>query len=267
MRRKLGKYLTLIRIGWQGVLAYRTEAILWALIDFLPLLTQFFIWQAIFQQRQKIRGMNFEQVVTYYFLLAFVKGITRTYFEGRMIGMIKKGEIAILLLKPLNIFSFFVIREISWKIIRQSFTFLLTIMAFVLLRNKIAFHLTSGWSLLVLLAFVIIGFSISALLSFLVGIAAFWFEEARSLIHARWILVGFLSGSFFPLVFLPVKVQRLAYFLPFRFVSFTPVNFLAGQEARWPQELFWGVIWLFLLALLVSFCWQKGVKKFTAVGN
>lgn len=261
------QYSALIKAGWQSVLSYRVEAFLWATVDFFPLLAQFFVWQAVFNLKNQVRGMGFKEVITYYFLLTFVKGITRTYFEGRMINMIKRGSIAALLIKPLNIFSYFVVQEISWKLVRQVFTFLLAIIAFFLIGNKISVLNITPLSCALFAGFILIGFWVSSLLSFLLGIVAFWIEEARGLVHARWILVGFLSGSFFPLAFLPTKIQRLAYTLPFRFMSFTPVSVLLGEKINWVGELTKGVIWIVILAFLASFFWRKGVKKFIAVGN
>jgi ABC-2 type transport system permease protein len=71
------------------------------------------------------------------------------------------------------------------------------------------------------------------------------------------------------MTFMPDWVQRIAFYLPFQWTFFFPINALVGQPT--PLELFTGLgmqlLWILIGLGGVIIVWHFGARRFSSVGN
>jgi len=112
---------------------------------------------------------------------------------------------------------------------------------------------------------VVMNFFIGSLL----GMIAFWSPEVWAPRFIFFILVSFFAGGLFPLDILPVTLQRIFALLPFSYLQYFPIKIYLGKLST--PELLQGftiaVIWSFLLYLLVTLVWHRGLKEYSSEGN
>lgn len=132
--------------------------------------------------------------------------------------------------------------------------------------NYISLNHKSILPFLVLLIF-------SAIIQFLIycllGITVFWTEESSNLLDLWNQVGGFLSGTYFPLSFLPEPFYNLVSMLPFKYIIYYPIDIYLRNEGislDILRAIGVDIVWIFILLLLLNYVWKKGLKKYTAYG-
>jgi len=82
-------------------------------------------------------------------------------------------------------------------------------------------------------------------------------------------LAAFLGGALFPLRFLPANLYTIVYHLPFKYLFDFPANIYLGKIAT--TEIIYSFIeiiaWIVLFYCFYHISFQRGLKKYTAVGR
>jgi len=130
--------------------------------------------------------------------------------------------------------------------------------------------LNPTWLQIVVFAIAIWGaYLIRALSLALLGMISFWTTRVSAIYNLFFALELILSGRLVPMTFMPLWVQKAAYFFPFQSSFYFPINALVGQPT--PIELFSGLLFqLFWIAggvLLLNVVWHFGIRRFSSVGN
>jgi ABC-2 type transport system permease protein len=219
---------TILRICIEERLVYRGDFMLGTLMRFLPIVTQIFLWGAIFASTgtSTIAGYGHGEFVAYY-LLTMV-GRAFSSMPGLASGIarqIRQGEIKKFLIQPVDMLSFLLLSRMAHKLVYYvvaAFPFALVFFlcrgyfpGFPPLETFVAF-LTS-----LVLAF-LLGFFLEAA----IGMIAFWFLEVSSLLFVYMLLNFFLSGHMFPLDMLR-SVPLGGGFTCFDLVQLLPLQYLA----------------------------------------
>jgi ABC-2 type transport system permease protein len=124
------------------------------------------------------------------------------------------------------------------------------------------------YTLLFLLS-LIIGMLIIFELTYIFGLLAFFTQRAW---YLNWYLDGFktiFGGTVVPLWFYPDTLKRMSMFLPFRYITFEPVNFFLQRtsvEESW-RVLFLGVGWIVMLRLLSTLIYRRIMNRIAINGG
>jgi ABC-2 type transport system permease protein len=118
------------------------------------------------------------------------------------------------------------------------------------------------------------GFTLTALVSvlwffvwFLLSSSAFWLEESWVLRVIFVIVARFLSGAVIPLDLFPVPLQRALEFTPFPYLTYVPVQVLAGTyQGSLPFAGAITLLWTLVALCLALGVWRKGVRLYSAAG-
>ena len=78
-----------------------------------------------------------------------------------------------------------------------------------------------------------------------------------------------LSGRLVPLTLMPAWVQQLAWYLPFQWTFYFPIEALVGNlsPARLLVGLGMQLLWITVGMFGVNIVWRFGIKQYSAVGN
>lgn len=265
------KYLSVFKISFAQEFTYRLSFIMWRIRNITQIFLVFFLWSSIFSgQRQELFGYNRDKILTYVFGILILRAIVLSARAVDVAGEISRGDITNLLLKPINYFRYWMTRDISSKILNFSFAAVEATALYFILKPPF-FVQTNPVNIVLFIISVILAVFIFFHLLFLVNMIAFWVPEAGWAGQFLFIVIftEFLSGGVFPIDILPGLAQKIIYSLPFPYLLFFPLQIYLGKfsTAIILRGLGIAVIWLLTLAFSANFVWDKGIKKYEAVGR
>lgn len=255
-------------------LAYRADFAFATLVRFLPIITQVYLWGAIYQAQgaqdtRVINSYTYGDMVAYSLLV--MVGRAFSSMPGLTTGIardIRDGTIKKFLIQPVDMLDYLFWHRVAHKLVYYVIAFVPFALVFWLCSSY--FHgwpstaTLVAWVLSLLLAF-LIGFLIESLM----GLVAFWFLEVSSLVFVYMLVSYFLSGHMLPLDWLPAPIGDWIRLLPFKYLAFVPAAVLLEKYS--PQqltiELCLGAGWVFALYLLNRLALTRGLRRYSAYGG
>jgi len=272
---------TIFRIGLEERLVYRADFALGTLMRFLPIITQIFLWAAVFESvgNGRVAGYTYSNMVAYYLLTMVSRAFSSMPgLASGVAGQIRSGEIKKFLVQPVDLIGFMFLNRIAHKLTYYTVAFFPFALVFYLCRGFFAGWppdvLTSqGWSsldiLLIYISTLLMGFLLGFFLEMCIGLIGFWFLEVTSLLFVYMLLNFFLSGHMFPLDMLPEWAATIVDLFPLKYLAYFPAAVLLGQLE--PAEIIWGlkveVCWLVTFMILSRLMYSYGVKQYSAYGG
>jgi ABC-2 type transport system permease protein len=218
------------QLAYAGELALRTTFLVIILFVFLQL------WRATFaaEGAETIAGFTVAQMIWY---LAFTEAIvtSRGRVSAIIDGEVRGGEIAYRLVRPYGYAAYHLAQHAGERSLRFAINLSVGSALALLYVGPVplAWHgLAAGAA--VALAGVLIDF----LVSFAIGLLAFWIEDTSSvqLIYTRLLML--LGGMLLPLEMFPEPVRAVAHALPFSTMLYAPARLaLGGVDAAWLSDL------------------------------
>ncbi len=269
---------TILRICIEERLAYRVDFWLGTLLRFLPIVTQIFLWSAIFAgvsasrgggAGTQIGGFSYPDVVAYFLLAMVSRAFSSMPGLASSISLqIRNGEIKKYLVQPVDPVGFLLLMRMAHKLVYYGIAIGPFAVVFFLCRgffpgwpppDVMAAYVTS-----LLLAF-LMGYFLEAA----IGMIGFWFLEVSSLLFVYMLMNFFLSGQMFPLDFLPEPWDAAIRLLPFQYLAYFPAAVFLGKVAG--PELWWGLTvqagWTIVLIVTCRVVYARGVRRYSGYGG
>ena len=187
-----------------------------------------------------------------------------------MAGEISSGDLTNFLLKPVSYFKYWFTRDLSSKALNLSFAVVETTILYFILKPPFFFQ-TDVAQIMAFVFSLVLAIILFFGLLFLSNLITFWMPEqgwsAQFLVIV--VITDFLSGGFFPLDIFPLALQRILYALPFPYLLFFPLQVYLGKISG---AMMWGglliaMAWVLVLMVALNFVWNKGIRKYEAVGR
>ena len=200
--------LATIRVNWvilriclEERLVSRADFAFATLVRFLPIVTQIFLWGAIYDSSpvKELNGYSYEDIVAYY-LLAMV-GRAFSSMPGLASGIardVRDGTIKKFLTQPIDMLGYLFWHRVAHKLV---YYFVATgpfLLVFYLCRDYFP-GWPDGLTIAAWLASLGMAFLIGFLMESLIGLISFWFLEVSSLLFIYMMFNYFLSGHMIPL--------------------------------------------------------------------
>ncbi|MEC7677764.1 MAG: ABC-2 family transporter protein [Planctomycetota bacterium] len=268
----------IFRTALEERLVYRGDFALGTLMRFLPIITQIFLWFAVFDAIDQkgentsgtIGGFSFEEIVAYYLLTMLGRAFSS--MPGLASGIakqIREGEIKRYLIQPIDLITFLLLNRVAHKFAYYVIAAGPFALVFFLCRN----YFVDGWpNLTTVIAFIlslIMGFLIGFFLEASIGMIGFWFLEVSSLLFVYMLFSFFLSGHMFPLTLLPDGIEQLVTFLPLKYLAYFPAAIFLQKipEDELLYELGLEACWLVFFIILCRVAYSRGVKRYSGFGG
>jgi len=249
---------------------YRWNFFLRSLFGLFPLVGTVFIWGAIFEAKGGgINNFDYASVV-YYFLLVLVLDslITPGDDEWQVATDIRDGQMNSFLVKPMNYLVYRVALFVSNRLLYTVVTLPVIILVFVVFQHYLVWP--SSWATWILaIISVFLAASLQFLISYSVAMLAFWMLEISTVVFIIYSFEYFLSGHMFPLSFMPVAFQEVLKLLPFPYELYFPISIFMDKvhgAALW-EGLLIQFCWVLIIAFGANTLWQRGLKRYQAVGG
>ena len=250
------------------------------LMRFLPIVTQVFLWNAIFDatrsddpQTASIAGFSRYDMMAYYLLAMVGRAFSSMPGLTSVVArQIQSGEIKKFLTQPVDPIGCMLLQRIAHKLVYYLIATLPFALVFYLCRS----FFPDGWpSAGVLVGFVlslVMAFLLGFFIEFCLGMVGFWFLEITSLAFIYMLLNFFLSGHMFPLELLDVgspMLRTIVEAFPLKYLAYFPAAVFLGKvpEDRLAWELMIEACWLLFFVVLARVLWWRGTARYSAFGG
>jgi ABC-2 type transport system permease protein len=271
--RGLHKYLKILRIALVERLAYRADFFLTTFFRFMPLITTFLLWEAIYKGsgKDKIADFTRDKMIAYLLLVQISRMFSS--MPGLSTGIardIRDGNLKKYLLQPIDMLWYLLSYRGAHKLAYIATTALPYAVLFFLFRDVFD-ELPGPGTLLAYLLSLLLAFLIGFFFEACIGIAGFWFLEVTSLMYIINIFTYFVSGQMFPLELLAQYpgVTEVLQLLPFQYLAYFPA--MVFLEKKQGAELIAGLLielgWAVGLILLSRWMYRLGLRHYSAYGG
>jgi ABC-2 type transport system permease protein len=225
------------------------------------------MWTAIFQNTPIIAGFTVKEMITYLLIGYLFQVMVRNFLADVIARDIKNGTLSMYLIQPMSYFSFVLIKEIGRISVATILSMLSQLLVILLFYQQIIFNFNPLY-LATIFIMLIFAFLSELLISYLIGLIAFWTDEVEGIYSTTNSLKKFFSGGFFPLNLLPHTFLTISFLLPFAYSFYVPtqlyLNKLSIQQGF--QGLFIQLIWIGILLAVIKLVWNAGIKRYEGVG-
>jgi ABC-2 type transport system permease protein len=270
---------TILRINLEERLVYRGDFMLGTLMRFLPMITQMFLWFAVFTARgAPIAGYRYPDFIAYYLIAMVGRAFSSMPGLASRIGReVRDGTIKKYLIQPVDMIGFLLLQRIAHKLVYYLVATLPFALVFYLCRG----FFETGWpdpaTFAAFLASLVMAFLLGFYLETAIGLVAFWFLEVSSLLFVYMLISFFLSGQMFPLAMLDsfsvagtsVSWGDVVRATPFQYLAYFPAAVFLGKVQG--AQLAWGLMtelaWIVFFVVLCRVGFNRGVRRYSAFGG
>lgn len=265
----------ILRIALEERLVYRGDFALGTLMRFLPIITQIFLWWAVFDaigsgSGQRLAGYTFHEMVAYYLLSMLARAFSSMPgLASNVAKQIREGEIKKFIVQPVDMVGFLLLSRIAHKIAYYTVAVLPFALVFFLCRG----YFTSGWPspehLLAFFASLILAFLLGYFMDLCIGLIGFWFLEVSSLLFIYMLLSFFLSGHMFAIDILPEPWRQIVNWLPLKYLAYFPAAIFLEKipSSELAAQLAIEVLWLGVFIGLARWMFARGLKRYSGYGG
>ena len=269
--------ITILKTALAERMAYRGDFALGTLMRFLPLITQIFLWWAIFQSidadgsgEGSISGYSFRDMVAYYLLTTVGRAFSSMPgLSSYVATRIRDGEIKKFLVQPVDFLSFLFWSRVAHKLAYYTVAILPFALVFFLCRDFFSDLSISPTSWTIFLVSLPLSFALGFYLETCLGLVGFWMLEVSSLLFVYMLFQFFLSGHMFPLDILPEPWGKIVGYLPVKYLAYFPAAVLLGKVTGAKLMFDFGmlVFWVVFFFGLSRFLYASGLRRYSGYGG
>lgn len=270
---------TILRISLEERLVYRGDFALGTLMRFLPIVTQVFLWWAVFSavgtgqggsDQTRIVGYSYHDFVAYYLLTMVVRAFSS--MPGLASGIardIRDGTVKKYLIQPIDMLSFLLLYRIAHKLVYYTVAAAPFALVFYLCRS----FFPNGWPepqvMLAFVASLLMAFLIGFFLEATIGMIGFWFLEVSSLLFVYMLFNFFFSGHMFPIDMLPGIWGDVVRLIPLQYLAYFPAAVFLGKVEG--PDLILGLWiqfgWVVFFICTSRLAFRFGVRRYSGYGG
>jgi ABC-2 type transport system permease protein len=282
MFAKAQTWCTVLRICIEERLVYRGDFALGTLMRFLPIVTQIFLWKAIFEaiaagdaasvtaaESPKIVNYSYHDFIAYYLLTMIARAFSS--MPGLASGIaaeIRSGEIKKFLIQPIDLIGFLLVSRVAHKLVYYGVAIGPFALVFFLCRGYFP-----GWpapaTLVAFAASLAMAFLLGFFLEATLGTLGFWFLEVSSLLFVYMLFNFFFSGHMFPIDMLPGVWRAIVEHLPLKYLAYFPAAVFLGkvEGAELLRELAIELGWIMFFVVAGRVALNRGYRRYSGFGG
>ncbi len=262
---------TILRICIEERLVYRGDFALGTLARFLPIVTQVFLWTAVFEATNKneIAGYTRDNFIAYYLLTMITRAFSSMpSLAGNISRLNRSGAVKEYLIQPVDLIHFTLLSRVAHKLVYYVVAAAPFAFVFWLCRGYFP-----GWpEPLVLLAFfasLIMSFLLGFFLEAMLGMIAFWLLEVSSLLFIYMLFNFFCSGHMFPIDMLPPPWDWIVRIIPLQYLAYFPSAVFLGKIQGTDLAIGLAVEagWVVFFILACRFAYNRGIRRYSGYGG
>ncbi len=260
-------YLANTKAMFMAGLAYRSGFIFTILNNLAYITIAYFLWRSIFQGRDTLKGLTFNQTFLYVTIASSLIVLLKTWSDWEISSQITQGSIIMSLVKPVNF---------QWLMMSQSAGFCLINLISVVVPSLLVLifvfrvPINTGVGLLFFPVALVFSFILTTTIDYMIGLTSFYTESIWGISTTKEIIIAFLSGSLIPLQFYPEVAQNVLKLLPFQAMYYLPLMMLVEPDKA-PAEYFSSlgvqIIWVIVFLILARLFYKRAIKVLRVSGG
>lgn len=234
-------------------MAYKFDVYGNIIMQTIIMIASAFFWKALFKNADSMSGVTVDTMLEYTVVSSMVSVLLTTNVEWRITDSVRKGTIAVDMMRPVNIFKVFFAENLS-GVTALIFQNLLPIFIIGSLIIKLPTP-NSVMDAVLFLVSLLLAFLINWYLAVIFGMWAFKVIEMSALIQVKKHLIRLLSGSMIPLWFFPEWLKNILECLPFVYIYQMPISIFVGQYTMKSLQkgLLMQLLWVVVLGLTEAY--------------
>ncbi len=267
----------ILRISLAERLAYRGDFALGTLMRFLPIITQIFLWWAVFQainpddpNAAKLANYSFRDIVAYYLLTMLGRAFSSMPgLSSSIATKIRDGEIKKFLVQPVDLISFLFWSRVAHKIAYYTISALPFALVFYLCRDYFTLGMPDTVTLVAFVTSLLLSFALGFYLEACIGLVGFWMLEVSSLLFVYMLFQFFLSGHMFPLDLIDEPYRTIVGFLPVKYLAYFPAAVFLGKVQGQALAFDMGMLvaWTVFFFVMSRIIYRRGLKRYSGYGG
>ena len=263
-------YLEFIKNAFQANIAYKMSVLLRLMTQLIILAVRVSLWRALFKEVGRttthMGTVSLRDMITYSVVSTGMSLIITTNVIRQVDEKIRTGEIAMDLIKPLNLKASLFCEAVGNNCVRFFLELIPLLIIGILIygvdyppwQNFVIFLVALGNGMVILFS-----------LSYLLGLTGFWYMSVWQFRMTLDMVVLILGGAQIPLWFFPEFLIQISSFLPFKLIYFAPLAIYLEKVTTVDAVglVLQQFLWIGILLLLEQLVWLKGVKKLVIQGG
>jgi ABC-2 type transport system permease protein len=225
------------------------------------------VWSTIADQSGgSVQGFTPVEFAAYYIVWTLVRNMNIVFAGPAWEWRIRQGELSGWLLQPVHPLHRDIAWFAGWKVVMIVLWIPIAVALTLIFDpaldptvQEMAVFAVAIWG-----AYLIRTMFMSAL-----GMICFWTTRGAAIFDLYMTLELLLSGRLVPLPLMPDWVQTLAWFFPFQWAFYFPIESLVGDLTT--RELIGGLgmqlAWILVGYGLFTLVWRPAIRRYSAVGN
>jgi ABC-2 type transport system permease protein len=252
------RFRTLLQYRAAAFAGFGTQ-LFWGLIRMM-------IFAAFYENASAAAPMSYEQVVAYVWLGQAFLGLYPYRIDRELEHMIRTGNVAYELLRPIDLYFFWYARSIAN---RTAPTLLRATPMLVVATLAGWIHWPHAGRLAGFAALMGVAVLLSSAVTMLMNVSMFWTISGRGINAVISSTMFLLSGMIVPLPMFPEAVQPVLSFLPFRAMCDVPFRLFAGHLAlrELPAVVAHGLLWAAGLVLVGRWMLARAARRLVIQGG
>lgn len=246
------------------------------LMRFLPIVTQIFLWGAVFSALPsqnggpgRIVGYTYHDVVAYYLLTMLSRAFSS--MPGLASGItreIRDGTIKRFIIQPIGLLEYLFFYRLAHKLVYYAVAIVPFAVVFYLCRGFFK-ETPQGAEWAAYIASLVLAFLLGFFLEATLGLLGFWFLEVSSFLFIYMLLSFFFSGHMFPIDMLPEPTASLVKLIPLQYLAYFPAAVFLGKVHG--TALLTGLAvqaaWVVVFAFLARMALRRGLRHYSGFGG
>jgi len=264
-------YLSLFRIRLLFEMQYRAAALAGVMTQFFWGIIMIMMYQAFYESSTIKPAMTVQELTGYIWLQqAFLLLIALWIRDMDLFEMIRTGNIAYELLRPINTYSFWYFKLLAHRISGAAMRCIPVLTVALLLPEKYGLKLPNGWMTFVLFAVsLLLGVIINVAISMFIYISVFLTLSPMGSLLIFSVIGEFFAGLVIPIPLMPEWLKTIVYKLPFRYAGDLPFRIFVGNigHAEAISSIGIQLIWIIGLIFLGRFFMRQALKHLVIQGG
>ncbi len=263
----MSAYFAVFSAQFRMLLQYRAKA--WAAVG-----TQMFwgliriaIFTSFYQSSIRTQPISLPDTITYLWLVQALFSLTMWTADPAVCEKIRDGSIAYELLRPIDLYWFWYSRSVASRFATTSLRSI-PLFAIAGLFFGMALPPSLGAFLLFLFGLVVAVLLIAASANLLTTVVLYTISS-EGIMRLSLPLTLLFSGLLIPLPFFPEWFKPIVYFLPFRHILDTPIQFYTGRVSLEQSGgiLLHAGVWILVLVMCGRILMHRATKRLVAQGG
>lgn len=265
------KYSSVLSLRLHQGLQYRTAALAGVATQFFWGAISIMLFLTFYGEQDIVNAFSKEQMVTYLWLRqAFLAFIALWMRDNELFDLIKTGNIAYELCRPVDIYSFWYSKLLSSRVASALLRFFPILLVAFFLPEPYALSLPSSLSsgLLFIIA-LLLGVIINVAISMFIYISVFITLSPMGSLLLFSVVGEFLSGLIVPIPLMPLWLKNILMFLPFQYTGDMAFRIYSGNISLENAiiGIFIQLFWVAFLMICGRSLMNKALKHLVVQGG